>query len=394
MSSMAGSRIGLYIHIPWCVRKCPYCDFNSHPVPQALPAARYAAALERDLDEELARVSGSEVASVFFGGGTPSLFPPEIIASILDAARRRLSIAADTEITLEANPGTIERGRFSGYVAAGVNRVSLGAQSFSTQALQSIGRIHSPEDTLRAVEELVAAGIENFNLDLMYALPGQTVADAIRDVRRAVDLQPTHLSLYQLTLEPGTAFFSRPPALPVEDEAHEMQEACIGLLAASGYERYEVSAYARPGRQCRHNLNYWRFGDYIGIGAGAHGKLTQARSVVRTERTRSPSAYLTAIEEGRSAAVTKAVPEQDLAFEFMLNALRLQSGFLESDFVAATGLDFAVVADTMARLSARGLMQRKDDRWGATRRGFDFLNELMGEFLPERRPPATVAFTG
>lgn len=391
---MAGSRIGLYIHIPWCVRKCPYCDFNSHPVPQALPADRYSAALERDLDEELARVSGSEIASVFFGGGTPSLFPPENIASILDAVRRRLSVAGDTEVTLEANPGTVERGCFSGYVAAGVNRVSLGAQSFSAEALQSIGRIHSPEDTVRAVEELIAAGIENFNLDLMYALPGQTVTDAIRDVRRATELQPAHLSLYQLTLEPGTAFFSRPPVLPSEDEAHEMQDACVGLLAASGYERYEVSAYAKPGRQCRHNLNYWRFGDYIGIGAGAHGKLTTAGGVLRTERTRSPKAYLAAIDEGRSAAITNPVPEQDLAFEFMLNALRLQSGFLESDFVAGTGLEFAAVVDTMARLSARGLVQKKDDRWAATRYGFDFLNEIMAEFLPKRGPPATAACTG
>ena len=391
---MDGSPIGLYIHIPWCVRKCPYCDFNSHPAPMELPADRYAAALVRDLDEELARAADRTVASVFFGGGTPSLFPPEVIASILDAARSRLRVAADAEVTLEANPGTVECGRFAEYLAAGVNRVSLGAQSFSAESLRSLGRIHSPRDTVRAVEELVAAGIENFNLDVMYALPRQTIAEAILDVSRAIELRPAHLSLYQLTLEPGTAFFSRPPALPAEDDAYEMQDACGGLLAAGGYEQYEVSAYARPGRQCRHNLNYWRFGDYIGIGAGAHGKLTQAGGAIRTERTKSPRAYLTAIEEGRSVAVTRTVPEQDLAFEFMLNALRLRSGFLESDFVAGTGLDFAIVADTMTRLTARGLLRRTDDRWTATRRGFDFLNELTAEFLPEQSPPASTAFTG
>ncbi len=375
--------IGLYIHVPWCIRKCPYCDFNSHPVPAAMPTDTYVAALEHDLDREAARCDGRHVTTIFFGGGTPSLFPPAAIGAILEAVHKRLPVTSEAEVTLEANPGTIEHGgRFLEYRAAGINRVSLGAQSFDPAALRALGRIHTPQDTVRAVEQLQAAGLDNFNLDLMYALPGQTVADALRDARAAVALAPAHVSLYQLTLEPGTVFHARPPQLPVEDDVYEMQSACCALLAGSGFERYEVSAFARSGRECRHNLNYWRYGDYAGIGAGAHGKLTVAGTVLRTERIRSPRAYLAAVAAHEDTARVSAVPEGDLPFEFMLNALRLRGGFLESEFVMATGLGFATVEGTLERLRARGLVARSGSRWMPTSSGFDFLNDLMAEFLP------------
>lgn len=343
----------------------------------------YVAALEHDLDVEMARLDGRRVTTIFFGGGTPSLFPPATIEAILDAVHRRLPIASDAEVTLEANPGTIEQGgRFMEYREAGINRVSLGAQTFDSTALRALGRIHTPRDTVRAVEQIQGAGFDNFNLDLMYALPGQTVAGALRDVHATIALAPTHVSLYQLTLEPGTAFHARPPRLPAEDEAYAMQSECWALLAGSGFERYEVSAFAKPGRECRHNLNYWRYGDYAGIGAGAHGKVTVAGAVLRTERIRSPRAYLAAIAAHEDTAQVSSVGAEDLPFEFMLNALRLRDGFLESEFVVATGLDFAVVEGALERLRTRGLMARIGSRWLPTTSGFDFLNDLMAEFLP------------
>ena len=391
---MPESGIGLYIHVPWCVQKCPYCDFNSHPAPKVMPADRYVAALTKDMDEEAVRCEGRTVNTVFIGGGTPSLFPPEVIAAILEAVRARMPVSPDAEITMEANPGTIERGRFSGYRDAGVNRVSLGAQSFSQEALTTLGRIHSAGDTMAAVEELAAAGLGNFNLDLMYALPGQSIADALADLRIAISLEPPHISLYQLTLEPGTVFYSRPPPLPDDDLAYAMQEASRNVLTARGYERYEVSAFAKPGRQCRHNLNYWHFGDYLGIGAGAHGKLTTGGTVRRTERIRSPRAYLVAVEAGESPVTIADVVPEDLPFEFMLNALRLSTGFPVSDFVGTTGLPFAVVEGTLERLAARGLMEHRGTRWAPTSKGLDFLNEFLPEFLSSRKPQVAVVTAG
>ena len=270
--------IAIYVHLPWCVRKCPYCDFNSHAAPERIPEMTYVKALLADLDADLDLAAGRSVASVFLGGGTPSLFGTEAIGTLLAGIASRLPFAADVEITMEANPGTVEHGRFEGYAAAGVNRVSLGAQSFDAARLKALGRIHGPEEIGIAVSELRAASITNFNLDLMYALPEQTTAGALSDLAAAIALGPAHLSHYQLTLEPGTAFYHRPPPLPDDDQAFEMQQACQQMLAAAGYAQYEVSAYARPGRQCRHNLNYWRFGDYLGIGAGAHGKVTVGRA--------------------------------------------------------------------------------------------------------------------
>lgn len=375
------AQIAVYVHLPWCVRKCPYCDFNSHARPARIPEEEYVAALLADLDADLDLAAGRGVGSVFLGGGTPSLFGPGAIAALLDGIAGRLPLESGAEVTMEANPGTIEHGRFAGYRAAGVNRVSLGAQTFDARALRALGRIHGAGEIGAAVAELDAAGIANFNLDLMYALPGQSREGALADVAAAIALAPAHLSHYQLTLEPGTAFHHRPPPLPDDDLAYEMQLDCQRALAAAGFGQYEVSAYARPGRQCRHNLNYWRFGDYLGIGAGAHGKATLAGTVIRSEKPRSPRAYLSAA--GWAGAVRKPVPPAELPFEFMLNALRLDEGFTLEDFTRTTGLPAAVVAPRLGELAARGLMAASAGRHRPTGLGFRFLNELQAGFLPE-----------
>ena len=375
--------LALYVHFPWCVRKCPYCDFSSYTLHGELPEAAYLARLARDLCAQAPEVAGREVVSVFLGGGTPSLFSPEAIGRLLEAVRQRLTLAHDAEITLEANPGTIERGAFAGYRAAGVTRVSLGAQSFSHQQLRTLGRIHSPAETRRAAEELHAAGLANFNLDLMYALPGQDVEAAVRDVEEALALAPAHLSHYQLTLESGTVFAAQPPTLPDEDLTADMLSACGARLGAAGLAQYEVSAYARAGAQCRHNLNYWRFGDYLGVGAGAHGKLTfPARGqVVRTTQLREPRRYLAAAD---GELPSRAVAAHELPFEFMLNALRLTAGFEAATFAARTGLDFEVVAAPLAAAAARGLLERTPCGYRPSSLGLRFLNELLLDFLPER----------
>jgi len=373
------SPIAIYVHLPWCVRKCPYCDFNSHVRPEQLPEADYVAALLADLDGDLDLASGRTVSSVFFGGGTPSLFGVDAIAALLEGFASRLPFASDAEVTMEANPGTVEHGRFAGYAAAGVNRVSLGAQSFDAAALSVLGRIHGPGEIESAVAELADAGLDNFNLDLMYGLPGQTLEGALSDVVLALALEPAHLSHYQLTLEPGTAFFHRPPVLPDDENIYEMQLECQKLLADRGYAQYEVSAYAQPGRQCRHNLNYWRFGDYLGIGAGAHGKVTAASGIIRTEKARSPRAYLEA--RGRSGT-RRTVPPAELPFEYMLNALRLADGFRTAELERTTGLSVETIQPTLAALKSRGLLESTGDHWKPTELGFRFLNDLQAAFLP------------
>lgn len=377
--------LSLYVHIPWCVRKCPYCDFNSHAAPTRLPQAQYVRALLEDLEHDLPRAGGRELVSVFFGGGTPSLFEPDWVGELLRGVRERIACAPDLEVTLEANPGTLERGRFAAYRQAGVNRVSLGAQSFDEGHLRVLGRIHGRGDIERAAEELHAAGIENFNLDLMYGLPGQTPAQALADLEAALVLGPAHISHYQLTLEPGTVFYHRPPSLPTDDEVWDMQLACQERLARHGYQQYEVSAYARPGRRCRHNLNYWRFGDYLGIGAGAHGKLSDPRSstVLRTARCRQPRTYLT-----RSAALrvveSRLVAPEELPFEYMLNALRLLDGFELEHFTAHTGLAADVLGGALAAACRRGLLAEKTPgTWAPTELGRRFLNDLQALFLPD-----------
>ncbi len=386
MPSLLAPPLSLYVHFPWCVRKCPYCDFNSYTLQGELAAQPYVARLTRDLEAQAPQVAGRRVSSVFFGGGTPSLFSPEAIARVLGAARRHLTVAADAEVTLEANPGAIEHGAFGEYRLAGVTRVSLGAQSFAAEALAALGRIHSGDETRRAAEELHAAGLTNFNLDLMYALPGQDRAGAVRDLREALSLAPAHLSHYQLTLEPGTPFAARPPPLPDEDEAAAMLEECAALLAAAGFGHYEVSAYARSGRQCRHNLNYWTFGDYLGVGAGAHGKLTfpGRGEIVRTVQPREPRRYLAAAP-GEPARRTVAAEE--LPFEFMLNALRLTAGFSLAEFAARTGLEGSRIATPLERLLARGLLERTAAGYRASELGLRFLNDLLMDFVPES--PAT-----
>jgi oxygen-independent coproporphyrinogen-3 oxidase len=377
--------IALYVHLPWCVRKCPYCDFNSHAAPERIPELTYVKALLADLDADLDLVAGRTVTSVFLGGGTPSLFGTKAIGTLLAGIAARLPLAADVEITMEANPGTVEHGRFEGYAAAGVNRVSLGAQSFDAARLKMLGRIHGPEEIGTSIAELRAASITNFNLDLMYALPEQTTAGALADVAAAIALEPTHLSHYQLTLEPGTAFYHRPPPLPDDDQSFEMQQECQRLLAAAGFGQYEVSAYAQPGRQCRHNLNYWRFGDYVGIGAGAHGKLTVGDQIIRTEKPRMPREYLRRTAAGSGLEDTRrTVAATELPFEYLLNTLRLHEGFTLADFECATGLAARSIEPGLDALAARGLMAETGGRWRPTELGFWFLNDLQAAFLPAR----------
>jgi oxygen-independent coproporphyrinogen-3 oxidase len=382
--------LALYVHFPWCVRKCPYCDFNSYTLREELPEQRYVEALIADMRSQAPSVSGRPLTSVFMGGGTPSLFAPAAIARVLEAARECFGTTAELETTLEANPGTIERGRFAEYRAAGVNRVSLGAQSFDGSRLELLGRIHSPAETRRAAEELHAAGLSNFNLDLMYGLPGQSVEAALSDIDQALALRPAHLSHYELTIEPGTVFAAQPPELPQEGTLADIQRACELRLGEHGFAQYEVSAYARGASFARHNLNYWTFGDYLGVGAGAHGKLSFAASsrIVRTARTREPRRYLADLSAVAGGAA-KAEPDQkpiaarDLPFEFMMNALRLTGGFERSLFEARTGLSWDVVATTMRELERKGLVESSAARCTPTTSGTRFLNELLVRFLPD-----------
>jgi oxygen-independent coproporphyrinogen-3 oxidase len=385
---LAQSSLALYVHMPWCVRKCPYCDFNSHQLKSAAPDASYIDALIRDFDLELPALENRRIDTVFFGGGTPSLFGPEDFSRLLGALRERIAFADDVEITLEANPGTIERGRFAGYRDAGINRVSLGAQTFAPRALEALGRIHSADDTHRAVAELRAAKLDNFNLDLMYALPRQTLEEALDDVRTACALGPAHISYYQLTLEPGTVFQARPPPLPDEDAAWRIQSGGQGLLANAGYVQYEVSAYARLGKRCRHNLNYWQFGDYVGVGAGAHGKLSFAlpQRILRTAKPKQPRDYQQQVRSASARPRTvigesSIILREDLPFEFMLNALRLNEGFTVREYRQRTGLEMDSVEARLAQGEARGLLLSRGDGWCPTELGRRFLNDLQASFL-------------
>ena len=372
--------LGVYVHLPWCIRKCPYCDFNSHELRGAAPFAAYVDALLEDLDADLPLVAGREVATVFFGGGTPSLCPPPLIGRFLAGLAARLRLAPDVEITLEANPGAIEHGRFSELAAAGINRVSLGVQSFQPRLLSAIGRIHDDREAYAAIDELARAGIANFNLDLMFGLPGQGAADAAADVTAAIAAQPPHLSVYQLTLEPGTPFFRRPPRLPDDEACWEMESAATVQLEAAGYRRYEVSAWAQPGRECRHNLNYWSFGDYLGLGAGAHGKLTLADGeIMRRQRRRRPLGWL----EGPRIEAEHLLTAEERLFEFMLNALRLADGFSLAAFESRTGLAAAAALPGLEHGQKLGLLAPLgESRWQPTALGQRFLNDAQALFLP------------
>lgn len=377
--------LALYIHIPWCVRKCPYCDFNSHEAKQGLQEWEYVEALLRDLEQELPGIWGRTVDSIFIGGGTPSLFSSEAIDRLLAGVRARVSLRPDAEITLEANPGTLEAGKFTEFRAAGVNRLSIGAQSFQDDALQRIGRIHDRRAAIRAAESAHAAGFDNFNLDLMFGLPGQSLSQAMEDLATAAALEPTHLSWYQLTIEPNTWFAHHPPVLPDDDALWTIQEQGQQWLEAAGYTQYEVSAYAQAGRQCRHNLHYWRFHDYLGIGAGAHGKVTdtQQQAIVRRWKQKHPQQYLE--QAGTNAVLggmTRLSPVET-RFEFALNRFRLREACSAVQFRDTTGLDEGYLQPPLQQALEAGLLEEVQDRFRTTERGQRFLNDLLALFLPE-----------
>ena len=379
--------LSLYIHIPWCVKKCPYCDFNSHAQVGGLPQDAYVTALLADLEQDLADFGDAArhrpLRSVFFGGGTPSLFSPDAIGRILAGVAERLDFAQGSEITLETNPGTIEHGRFDGYLAAGINRISFGVQSFDDALLHRLGRIHSASDAARVVGEARAAGFDNFNIDLMYALPGQEPGGALRDIEQAIALAPTHISHYQLTIEPNTGFAAKPPVLPDGDTAWDMQEACQQRLAEAGYAQYEISAYAQRGRRSVHNLNYWQFGDYLGIGAGAHGKLTDVAAgfIRRRAKQRTPRAYLQHAGQPRCVTGDTRLAADDLPFEYMMNALRLVDGVPTGEFAERTGLSPDSIATKLDLAITRGWIVRDADRLQTSELGQRFLNDVIGVFL-------------
>ncbi|UTW06207.1 radical SAM family heme chaperone HemW [Pseudomonas benzenivorans] len=373
--------LALYIHIPWCVKKCPYCDFNSHAAGPTLPEQEYVDALLADLDEELPQVHGRPLTSIFFGGGTPSLFSAQALGRLLEGVEHRVPFAADIEITLEANPGTFEQAKFAAYRTLGINRLSIGVQSFQAQKLQALGRIHDGDEAIRAADMARAAGFDNFNLDLMHGLPDQSLDDALGDLRIAISQAPTHLSWYQLTLEPNTVFWSQPPTLPEDDILWDIQEAGQALLAEHGYAQYEVSAYAQAGKAARHNLNYWTFGDFLGIGAGAHAKLSSPQGVIkRNWKTRLPKDYLD--PDKRFSAGERLLGTDELPFEFLMNVLRLTDGVASELFSERTGLPLALLAGARAEAERRGLLHRDPARLSATREGQLFLNDLLQHFLP------------
>lgn len=381
--------LALYVHVPWCLKKCPYCDFNSHEFhgdPEHPPEQAYVGALIADLEQSLPSIWGRKLISVFIGGGTPSLLSPEAIDRLLAAIRARLPIMPEAEITLEANPGTFERARFEGFRAAGVNRLSLGVQSFNPAHLAALGRVHDADEA-RVAATAAMAIFPSVNLDLMFGLPGQTLAECEADVEVALSFRTPHLSFYQLTIEPNTRFHREPPALPDEDAVADMQSRVAALLAAHGYTRYEVSAYARPGRECVHNLNYWRFGDYLGIGAGAHGKLSFADRIVREVRYRQPKQYMEKARTGDPLMERSEIARADIGFEFMLNALRLTAGVPATLFAERTGYPAALVVRTVAEAEQHGLLEADPTRFVPTELGRRFLNDLVARFLPDTRQP-------
>jgi oxygen-independent coproporphyrinogen-3 oxidase len=371
----------LYVHVPWCLKKCPYCDFNSHEARGDIPEASYVDAVVADLEASVPKVWGRRVHAIFLGGGTPSLLSARAVDRLLTQARTLLAVEADAEVTLEANPGTFEQAKFRDFRSAGVNRLSVGIQSFDEARLKAIGRVHDADEARRAAE-MALATFGNVNLDLMYALPGQSVDEALSDIRAAVAFGPPHLSAYHLTLEPNTLFHRYPPALPDDDTAAAMQEAIEAELAGAGYENYETSAFARPGRRSRHNLNYWRFGDYLGVGAGAHSKLSFADRITREMRFRQPKAYQDRALAGDAIQEAHEVAPAEVPFEFMMNALRLAEGFPVALFAERTGLALATVGEPLARAEAAGLVERDAFAIRPTARGRRFLNDLLGLFLP------------
>ena len=374
--------LSLYIHVPWCIRKCPYCDFNSHQADGDLPEREYIRALLADLDEDLRWVQGREIHSIFFGGGTPSLLSARAYEALFKGLKQRLTFAKDIEITLEANPGTFEAEKFAAYRKLGINRLSIGIQSFQPEHLQKLGRVHDREQALRAIKLAKKAGFDNFNLDLMHGLPGQTVEQALDDLQQALAFKPMHLSWYQLTIEPNTEFYKRPPQLPEDDALWDIQEAGLALLAEHGFDHYEISAHCQPGKASKHNLNYWQFGDYLGIGAGAHGKITlaDANVIYRTQKTRLPRDYLNPDKTFLTGKQT--IEPEDIGLECLMNGLRLREGMLVDDFEYRTGLTLDAVAEPVAKAQQLGLLN-VDKRIYPTEKGQQYLNELLALFLTE-----------
>jgi oxygen-independent coproporphyrinogen-3 oxidase len=378
--------LSLYVHLPWCIKKCPYCDFNSHEWrdnAQGMPEQRYIDALLADLEASLPLIWGRPVHSVFIGGGTPSLFEPASIDRLISGIRARLPLEAEAEITMEANPGTFEKDRFRAFRAAGVTRLSIGVQSFNDAHLKALGRVHNSDQAMAAVTEAQSA-FDTFNLDVMYALPGQSLADLAQDIQTALSFEPPHISIYHLTIEPNTMFAKHPPVLPEDDDAYAMMDLITDMTGAAGLQRYEVSAYAKPGHRCWHNLNYWQFGDYLGIGAGAHSKLSFAHRVMRYVRYREPQLYLAQALQGEPVTQSEEVAREDLPFEYMLNALRLKEGFNLADYMARTGLAMTSIQQALANAEAKQLIARDLNRVWPTERGFDFLSDLQALFLADR----------
>jgi oxygen-independent coproporphyrinogen-3 oxidase len=375
--------LSLYIHVPWCVRKCPYCDFNSHKSPLEIPEQAYVDALIRDLEQEVPLIWGRSVQSIFIGGGTPSLLSAEAYDRLFSAIRALLPLQHNAEITLEANPGTVEAGRFEAYRNIGINRLSIGIQSFDNEALKALGRIHDSQQAIAAVETARQAGFDNFNLDLMFGLPGQDEAKARHDIDTAIALTPAHISYYQLTIEPNTLFYSQPPVLPEDDPIYDWQLANQARLAEAGYQQYETSAYARKGKQCRHNLNYWQFGDYLGIGAGAHGKISSAapQQIERRVKQKQPQAYLDTAGSDACLLERTLVDEQEVGFEFMLNAMRLLDGVPTPLFQQHTGVPISQIKKPLAEAEKLGLIEHDINRLRPTEKGQRYLNTLIEQFL-------------
>ena len=380
MSLLSLPPLSLYVHIPWCVKKCPYCDFNSHTANNQLPEEEYLQALIQDLELELPYVQGRKLNSIFFGGGTPSLFSAKTIGRTIQAAQRRIGLKENIEITLEANPGTFEQEKFSGYKSVGVNRLSIGIQSFNNKQLESLGRIHSSEQAIKAIKTARNAGFENINLDLMHGLPGQDISDAMADLQQAIDLTPNHISWYQLTIEPNTVFYNKPPKLPKDIILESIQEKGLQLLADNGYQQYEVSAYCKEGNQSAHNMNYWEFGDYLGIGAGAHRKVTllDEQRIIRTAKTRKPEDYLA--RENSYTANSHTISKEELPLEFMMNTMRLNHGVPKQFFTERTGVSVGVIQHALDKLQKLGFMEQENNHLIPTEKGLQFLNNLLEVF--------------
>jgi putative oxygen-independent coproporphyrinogen III oxidase len=386
--------LALYVHVPWCVSKCPYCDFNSHALQTSLPEDQYVDALIRDLEQELPRVWGRRLSTIYLGGGTPSLMSPISIKRLISRIHALLACAPGLEITLEANPGTIGAKQLAGFRDAGINRISIGIQSFEQEKLKSLGRIHDHHQARSALPAAREAGFDNINLDLMFGLPGQSIGDALTDLKTAIDLGPAHLSLYQLTVEPNTLFYTKPPELPDDDTIWEMQQQLHDCLDSHGYDHYEVSAFCKPEEYCQHNINYWQFGDYLGIGAGAHGKISEPDRITRIWKLKQPKAYMEHAGTILATGGERTLDNNDLAFEFMLNALRLNQGFSPALFQERTGLQLNIVESSLQQAEQKGLITWSHKQIQATKLGQQYLNNLIQLFISDdARHPVSIDIT-